>query len=116
MNDPSPTIPTTCFAIAAEWTTVQVTASAGVGDLSFSHGVCVGDFDLDGFPDIHLGNLGVNRLYRNNGDGTYEEVTRQRASLETNGLRAASSPTSAATGCLTCLRPQLHVDRGDRRA
>jgi FG-GAP-like repeat/ASPIC and UnbV len=53
----------------------DVTDLAGVGDLSFSHGVTVGDFDQDGFPDIYVGNKGPNRLYHNNGDGTFRDTT-----------------------------------------
>ena len=53
----------------------DVSALTGLGDLGFTHGVAVGDFDQDGFPDIYLGNLGPNRLYRNNGDGTFSDVT-----------------------------------------
>ncbi|MBC7966449.1 MAG: VCBS repeat-containing protein [Fuerstia sp.] len=41
----------------------------------FSHGVCAGDFDQDGFPDVSVSNLGANRLFHNNGDGTFEDVT-----------------------------------------
>lgn len=52
----------------------DVTAQAGLGDLLFSHGVAIGDFDQDGWPDIYVGNLGPNRLYHNNGDGTFTEV------------------------------------------
>lgn len=55
---------------------IDVTEPAGLGDLSFTHGVAAGDFDQDGFPDLYLGNLGPNRLYRNNGDGTFTDVTR----------------------------------------
>ena len=53
----------------------DVSALAGLGDTGFSHGVTVGDFDQDGFPDIHVGNLGPNRLYHNQGDGTFVDVT-----------------------------------------
>ncbi|MBC7819077.1 MAG: VCBS repeat-containing protein [Planctomycetaceae bacterium] len=53
----------------------DATDLAGVGDVSFSHGVTVGDFDQDGFPDIYIGNKGPNRLYHNNGDGTFNDVT-----------------------------------------
>ncbi len=53
----------------------DATELAGVGDVSFSHGVTVGDFDQDGFPDIYVGNKGPNRLYHNNGDGTFHDVT-----------------------------------------
>src|SRR5438105_13236118 len=41
-------------------------------------GVAVGDFDGDGFDDIYFVNqLGRNALYRNKGDGTFEDVTEQ---------------------------------------
>jgi tetratricopeptide (TPR) repeat protein len=53
----------------------DVTVPAGLGDLNFTHGVTVGDFNQDGFPDLYLGNLGPNRLYLNNGDGTFIDVT-----------------------------------------
>lgn len=40
-------------------------------------GVAVGDFDGDGYEDIYFVNqLGKNALYRNRGDGTFEDVTR----------------------------------------
>ncbi len=39
-------------------------------------GVAVGDFDGDGFEDVYFVNqLGPNALYRNKGDGTFEDVT-----------------------------------------
>ncbi len=41
-------------------------------------GVAVGDFDGDGLDDIYFVNqLGKNALYRNKGDGTFEDVTEQ---------------------------------------
>jgi enediyne biosynthesis protein E4 len=41
-------------------------------------GVAVGDFDDDGHDDIYFCNqLGANRLYRNKGDGTFEDVTKK---------------------------------------
>src|SRR5262249_6761456 len=39
-------------------------------------GVAVGDFDGDGHEDVYFVNqLGRNALYRNKGDGTFEDVT-----------------------------------------
>jgi hypothetical protein len=39
-------------------------------------GVAVGDFDGDGHDDVYfLNQLGPNALYRNRGDGTFEDVT-----------------------------------------
>jgi len=41
-------------------------------------GVAIGDFDGDGNDDIYfLNQLGANALYRNKGDGTFEDVTEQ---------------------------------------
>jgi hypothetical protein len=41
-------------------------------------GVAVADYNGDGHDDIYFTNqLGANTLYRNNGDGTFTDVTRQ---------------------------------------
>lgn len=54
---------------------VEVTDQARVGDAGYGMGVCVGDYDLDGLPDVYVNNFGPNRMYRNRGDGTFAEVT-----------------------------------------
>ena len=55
----------------------DVTARAGLEGkhLDFSFGVAAGDFDNDGFADLFLCQAGRNALYRNNGDGTFTDVT-----------------------------------------
>lgn len=53
----------------------DVASTANLIEDGFSHGICAGDFDQDGFPDVYVSNLGANRLFRNNGDGTFEDVT-----------------------------------------
>ena len=47
-----------------------------MGDTGYGLGVCVGDYDNDGHLDIYLNNFGPNVLYRNNGNGTFTDVTR----------------------------------------
>lgn len=54
---------------------VECAAAAGIEGLEFSQGVAVGDYDADGFPDLFVSNIGRNRLWRNNGDGTFSDAT-----------------------------------------
>ena len=49
---------------------------AGVADTGNSLGTTWGDYDKDGHIDLHVVNYGQsNVLYRNNGDGTFTDVT-----------------------------------------
>lgn len=59
------------------WKFKDVTTQAGLTTPGYQLGVCVGDYDNDGHPDIYLNNFGPNVLYRNNGDGTFRDVTQQ---------------------------------------
>ncbi|HET9481061.1 MAG TPA: CRTAC1 family protein [Candidatus Polarisedimenticolia bacterium] len=55
----------------------DVGAGSGLTDASFwGSGVAVGDYDNDGFTDLYVTAWGPDRLYRNRGDGTFEDVTR----------------------------------------
>jgi enediyne biosynthesis protein E4 len=57
-------------------TFVDVTSGAGVGaEGLFGMGVAVGDYNNDGFPDLFVLGYGRCILYRNNGDGTFTDVT-----------------------------------------
>lgn len=58
----------------------DVTVQAGLQRVAWVSGVCVGDFNNDGFDDLFLSCWGQNILYRNNGDGTFTDVT-ERAGL-----------------------------------
>lgn len=60
-----------------DWKFKDVTQSAGLNDTAYHLGVCVGDYDNDGKPDIYLNNFGPNILYHNNGNGTFTDVTQQ---------------------------------------
>lgn len=55
-------------------TFTDVTASAGLVHSGWGQGVCVGDYDDDGWDDIFVTYYGKNLLYHNNGNGTFTEV------------------------------------------
>ncbi len=59
----------------------DVTEKAGLHDLGWASGVCVGDYNNDGFEDLFCTYFGQNKLYRNNGDGTFTDVTKQAGLL-----------------------------------
>jgi hypothetical protein len=58
-------------------TFTDVAAEAGVENLRYAKGVVWGDYDSDRDPDLYVSNNGgLNRLYRNNGDGTFTDVAK----------------------------------------
>ena len=52
-------------------------SSSGLARLpgGYGHGVAVGDYDNDGRPDLFVTRWRSYALYRNRGDGTFEDVT-----------------------------------------
>jgi enediyne biosynthesis protein E4 len=59
-------------------TFTDVTAKAGVGLKAFTYSASFVDYDNDGHLDLYCANYGVgakNILFRNNGDGTFSDVT-----------------------------------------
>ena len=73
-------------------TFTDVTAEAGLLDAGWAVGVCVGDYNNDGFEDLYVTYFGQNRLYRNNGNGTFTDVTAQ-AGLGSKATRFGSGCT-----------------------
>ena len=56
-------------------TFTDVTFEAGVPNLRYCKGSGWGDYDNDGDPDLYVSNYGQeNRLYRNDGDGSFTDV------------------------------------------
>lgn len=54
---------------------VNVTEQSGIRQLGYGMGAAVGDYDNDGAPDLFITQFGPNILYRNQGDGTFRDVT-----------------------------------------
>jgi enediyne biosynthesis protein E4 len=73
------------------WRFIDVTEEAGVGDTGYGLGVCVGDYNNDGYPDIYVNNFGPNILYRNNGDGTFTDVTEEAGVAAGNQVGAGAA-------------------------
>ena len=73
-------------------TFTDVTARAGVSYPGWANGVCIGDYNNDGFEDLFVTYYGRNRLFRNNGDGTFKDVTAE-AGLLHQGTRFGAGCT-----------------------
>jgi hypothetical protein len=58
-------------------TFTNVTEKSGLARTGWQTGVCVGDYDNDGWDDLFCGFWGHNILFHNNGDGTFSDVTRK---------------------------------------
>jgi len=58
-------------------TFTDVTAKSGLGVSGWQTGVCVGDYDNDGWDDLFCCFWGHNLLFHNNGDGTFTDVTKK---------------------------------------
>lgn len=63
-------------------TFTDVTVKAGLAVSGWGQGVCVGDYDNDGWDDLFITYFGKNKLFHNNGNGTFTDVT-QKAGLLT---------------------------------
>ena len=53
----------------------DVTDASGIATRGYGQGVASGDIDNDGWPDLYLTGFGRNQMFRNNGDGTFTDVS-----------------------------------------
>lgn len=83
-SESDPTTWNRLFRNNGDGTFVDATEAAGVGSrlsgqtegsMGYKFGAAWGDFNNDGYPDLFLTNYGRDELYRNQGDGTFVEVT-----------------------------------------
>ncbi len=58
-------------------TFTDVTERSGLGVTGWQTGVCIGDYNNDGWDDLFCCFWGHNILFRNNGNGTFTDVTRK---------------------------------------
>jgi hypothetical protein len=56
-------------------TFTDVTEKAGLAHSGWGQGVCVGDYDNDGYEDLYVTYYGKNVLYHNDGNGTFTDVS-----------------------------------------
>ncbi|MHC4503111.1 MAG: FG-GAP repeat domain-containing protein, partial [Planctomycetota bacterium] len=76
---------------------VRYAATGGdLGD-DVKMGTAFGDYDNDGDPDLFVPQSGSNKLFRNNGDGTFSEVTRESGDV----AKGRAKSISAAWGDFT---------------
>src|ERR1700730_16530071 len=72
-------------------TFTDVTEKVGLAHTGWGQGVCVGDYDNDGWQDLYVTYYGKNVLYHNNGNGTFTDVSDKAG--------VAGSGKAWGTGC-----------------
>ena len=66
-------------------TFTDVTEKSGLGRSGWQTGMCVGDYDNDGWDDLFCTFWGHNILFRNNGNGTFTDVTEKAGLAQAHG-------------------------------
>ena len=92
-GEPAPAAPPTShlYHNNHDGTFTDVTAGSGLESTGWAQGVCVGDYDNDGYGDLFVTTYGKNRLYHNEGNGHFKEVAEQAG--------VAGDGTKWGTGC-----------------
>jgi enediyne biosynthesis protein E4 len=73
-------------------TFMDISKGTGLDHTGWGMGVCVGDYDNDGYDDLYVTYYGGNVLYHNNGNGTFTDVT------DKTGVRGHGWGTGCAFG------------------
>jgi hypothetical protein len=62
----------------------DVTSAAGLSRSGWGQGVCIGDYDNDGFRDLFVTYYGHSVLYHNERNGTFKDVTAEAGLLSSD--------------------------------
>lgn len=74
-TDPQVRAPCQLFENNGDGTFTDIAVGAGVTNDQYTKAVIWGDYDGDRWPDLYVSNLDApNRLYHNNGDGTFADL------------------------------------------
>jgi enediyne biosynthesis protein E4 len=69
----------------------DVTEASGLETHGYGMGVATGDIDNDGFVDIYLTNFESCQLFRNNGDGTFTDITKTSGTANIPGFAVSAA-------------------------
>ena len=69
----------------------DVTEQSGINAVGFGFGVATGDVDNDGFVDLYLTSFGGCQLYRNNGNGTFTDITASSGTANQPGFAVSAA-------------------------
>ncbi len=89
----------------------DVTASSGLAGLGWAGDVAVFDYDDDGLMDVFVPSMfGRGQLYRNNGNGTFTDVTAQTLGVTPHGAIGAKAFDYDGDGRLDLFVVDMHSD------
>ena len=69
----------------------DVTEASGLEPHGYGMGLATGDIDNDGFVDIYLTNFESCQLFRNNGDGTFTDITTTSGTANVPGFAVSAA-------------------------
>jgi enediyne biosynthesis protein E4 len=85
------TVPNRLFHQEPDGTFREVPNAGGLNGPGYSMGVAIGDYNNDGLPDVFITRFGHCSLYRNNGNGTFTDVTAQAGLATDKGYWCSSA-------------------------
>jgi hypothetical protein len=69
----------------------DVTETSGLNPRGYGQGVATGDVDNDGWIDLYLTGFGRNQLFRNDGDGTFSDVSTRSGTSDSSSWSVSAS-------------------------